>query len=210
MVNPRGQGTDAETFCYRYDFEVDEIMLGESSDLSMVELRPTRINELTGSDQISSSSALNLDRTVVSNEQSMEEYANLKLSLLLYDASLILLGSFVFSFSLGENYAIAFFFGGTMGFLYLLLLQRSVDELQAPGSSSSENSNQTLSGRLKIPVLSLALAVGLSVLAVRGYIGEDHTAFAVSPKEIVVGTLGFLVCKVAVVLAAFKPLKDSS
>ncbi|KAL0680376.1 hypothetical protein Bca4012_008358 [Brassica carinata] len=82
-------------------------------------------------------SAPNLDRTVVSNEESMEEYANLKLSLLLYDALLILLGSSVFSFSLGEHSAIAFFSGGTVGFLYLLLLQRSVDELQAPGSSSS-------------------------------------------------------------------------
>ncbi|KAF3522778.1 hypothetical protein F2Q69_00047301 [Brassica cretica] len=85
-------------------------------------------------------------------------------------------------------------------------LHRSVDELQAPGSSSSsENSNQILSGRLKVPVLSLV--IGLSVLVVRGY---NPTAFAVTPREIVVGTLGFLVCKVAVVLAAFKPLKDGS
>ncbi|OAP17727.1 hypothetical protein AXX17_AT1G49820 [Arabidopsis thaliana] len=208
VVNPRGKETEAKTFCYRYDFEVDELLLGESSDLSMVELRPSRITELADSDQISSSSALNLDRTMVSNEESMEEYANLKLSLLLYDAVLILLGSLVFSFSLGENSAIAFFFGGTMGFLYLLLLQRSVDELQVPGSSSSENSNQILSGGLKIPVLSLALAIGLTVLAMRGHIGGEMTAFAVTPKEIVVGTLGFLVCKVAVILAAFKPLKD--
>ncbi|CAN6928900.1 unnamed protein product [Brassica oleracea] len=87
-------------------------------------------------------------------------------------------------------------------------LHRSVDELQAPGSSSSsENYNHILSGRLKVPVLSLALVIGLSVLAVRGY---NPTAFAVTPREIVVGTLGFLVCKVAVVLAAFKPLKDGS
>ncbi|CAH8255658.1 unnamed protein product [Arabidopsis lyrata] len=214
VVNPRGEGlslgeTDAETFCYRYDFEVDEILLGESSYLSMVELRPTRITELADSDQISSFTAVDLDRTTVSNEESMEEYANLKRSLLLYDAILTLLGSLVFSFSLGENSAIAFFFGGTMGFFYLLLLQRSVDELQAPGSSSSENSNKILSG-LNIPVWSLALAIGLTVLAVRGHIGGDLTAFAVTPKEIVVGTLGFLVCKVAVVLAAFKPLKDGS
>ncbi|XP_010480058.1 PREDICTED: uncharacterized protein LOC104758807 isoform X2 [Camelina sativa] len=210
VVNPQGKETDAETFCYRYDFEVDELLLGERSDLSMVELRPIRITELTDSDQIPSSTSLDVDRTTVSNEESMEEYANLKLSLLLYDAILILLGSSVFSFSLGESSAIAFFFGGTMGFLYLLLLQRSVDELQAPGSSSSGNSNQTLSGRLKIPVLTLALAIGLTVLAVRGHIGGDLTAFAVTPKEILVGTLGFLVCKVAVVLAAFKPLKDGS
>ncbi|VVB00214.1 unnamed protein product [Arabis nemorensis] len=202
--------TDAETYCYRYDFEVDEILLGESNDLSMVELRPTRITQLTDPDQVSLSSALTLDRKVVSNEESMEEYANLKLSLLLYDAILVLLGSLLFSFSLGENSAIAFFFGGTMGFFYLLLLQRSVDELQAPGTSASQNSNQILSGRLKIPVLSLVLATGLSVLAVRGYTGEDLTAFAVTPREIVVGTFGFLVCKVAVVLAAFKPFKDES
>ncbi|KAF8092092.1 hypothetical protein N665_0424s0025 [Sinapis alba] len=213
VVNPvRGETNVEEAYCYRYDFEVDDILLGESSDLSMVELRPTRITQLADSDQISSSSAPSLDRTAVSNEESMEEYANLKLSLLLYDAVLILLGSSLVSFSLGEHSAIAFFFGGTVGFLYLLLLQRSVDELQAPGSSSSsENSSQILSGRLKIPVLSLAFAIGLSVLAVRGYSGgEGPTAFAVTPREIVVGTLGFLVCKVAVVLAAFKPLKDGS
>ena len=57
------------------------------------------------------------NRLVISNEERMEEYANLKRSLLLYDAILILLGSSVFS-------AIAFFFGRTFGFLYLLLLQR--------------------------------------------------------------------------------------
>ncbi|XP_010462373.1 PREDICTED: uncharacterized protein LOC104742968 [Camelina sativa] len=210
VVNPQGKDTDAETFCCRYDFEVDELLLGESSDLSMVELRPLRITELTDSDQISSSTSLDVDSPIVSKEESMEEYANLKLSLLLYDAILILLGSSVFSFSLGENSAIAFFFGGTMGFLYLLLLQRSVDELQAPGSSSSGNSNQALSGGLKIPVLTLAVAIGLTVLAVRGHIGGDLTTFAVTPKEILVGTLGFLVCKVAVVLAAFKPLKGGS
>ena len=203
-----GETNVEEAYCYRYDFEVDDILLGESSDLSMVELRPSRITELTDSHQMSLSSAPDIDSTAVSNEQSMEEYANLKLSLLLYDAVLILLGSSAFSFSLGENSAIAFFFGGTVGFLYLLLLQRSVDELQAPGSSSSsENSSQILSGRLKIPVLSLALALGLSVLAVRGY---TPTAFAVTPRDILVGALGFLVCKVAVVLAAFKPLKDGS
>ncbi|KAJ0249941.1 Lipase/lipooxygenase [Hirschfeldia incana] len=213
VVNPvPGETNDVEeAYCYRYDFEVDDILLGESSDLSMVELRPSRITEFTDSDQITSSSAPSLDRTAVSKEESMEEYANLKLSLLLYDAVLVLLGSSVFSFSLGENSAIAFFFGGTVGFFYLLLLQRSVDELQAPeSSSSSENSSQILSGRLKIPVLSLAFAIGLSVLAVRGYSGVDPTAFAVTPRDIVVGTLGFLVCKVAVVLAAFKPLKDGS
>ncbi|CAN6820631.1 unnamed protein product [Brassica oleracea] len=204
-----GETNVEEAYCYRYDFEVDDIFLGESSDLSMVELRPTRITELTDSDQISSPSAPpNIGSTVVSNEESMEEYENLKLSLLLYDALLILLGSSLVSFSLGGNSTVAFFFGGTVGFLYLLLLQRSVDELQVPGSSSSsENSSQILSGRVKIPVLSLALAIGLLVLAVRGYC---PTAFAVTPRDILVGTFGFLVCKVAVVLAAFKPLKDGS
>ncbi|KAH0895225.1 hypothetical protein HID58_057654 [Brassica napus] len=126
-----GETNVEEVYCYRYDFEVDDILLGESSDLSMVELRPSRITELTDSHQISSSSApCNIGSTVVSNKESMEEYANLKLPLLLYDALLILLGSSVFSFSLAENSAVAFFFGGTFGFLYLLLLQRSVDELQ--------------------------------------------------------------------------------
>ncbi|KAL0791959.1 hypothetical protein Bca101_008205 [Brassica carinata] len=204
-----GETNVEEAYCYyRYDFEVDDILLGESSDLSMVELRPSRITELTDSDQISSPSAPpNIGSTVVSNEESMEEYENLKLSLLLYDALLILLGSSLVSFSLGGNSAVAFFFGGTVGFLYLLLLQRSVDELQVPGSSSSsENSSQILSGRVKIPVLSLALAIGLLVLAVRGY---SPTAFAPlkdGTKENVFAIIGLLTCILIMVFASISIL----
>ncbi|XP_010534883.1 PREDICTED: uncharacterized protein LOC104810333 [Tarenaya hassleriana] len=199
----------AETFSYRHDFEVDEILLGESSDLSMVELRPSSVTELTGSDplqdQIPSSSS-NLDPDL--SEQSMKEYADLKFSLLLYDASLVLMGTTASSFSLGESSGIAFFTGGITGFLYLLLLQRSVDELPVPESSLPENSDWNPLGRFKIPALSLALAVGFAVLAVKGgdHGGGESVDFALTPMEILVGTLGFLACKVAVVLAAFKPL----
>ncbi|KAH0898663.1 hypothetical protein HID58_048231 [Brassica napus] len=43
-----------EAYCYLCDFEVYDIWLGERSDLSTVELKPSRIIEFTDSNQISS------------------------------------------------------------------------------------------------------------------------------------------------------------
>lgn len=203
---------------YSYDFEVDDVLLGERGDASMLELRPSCITELSGVDPFtllakSISQSTSLLNAQISNEESMKEYEDLKFSLLLYDAILIFVGTSVASLSVGGRYALAFLVGGFGGFLYLLLLQRSIDGLPAPESISRNregNSNGLFSGGFKAPLSSIALAVGITFLALN-YIssGDDDVTFMLTPKELLVGMLGFLACKVAVVLAAFKPLPVS-
>ncbi|EEF35313.1 hypothetical protein RCOM_0878420 [Ricinus communis] len=141
----------------------------------------------------------------ISNEESMREYADLKLSLLSYDAALIFLGTIVANFSADENSAFAFFIGGIFGFSYLLLLQRSVDGLPSSRPVSSNTGGiENLFRGLKGPVSGLALAIGLTSLAVKFSSGDFAMVF--TPKDLLIGTMGFLACKVAVVLAAFKPI----
>ncbi|KAK6937017.1 hypothetical protein RJ641_034047 [Dillenia turbinata] len=191
---------------FQYEFEVEDILLGEGSYDSMVELRPRLVTKFSGVDP--NLLCENLGRPTllashgISNEEGMKEYSDLKFSLLLYDAVFIFLGTSIAS-SVGENSAaVAFLTGGISGFLYLLLLQRSVDELPAPALSSS-NGNQ-LFGGFKGPILSLAFALGLVFLAAKNSSGDIPVVL--TPKDLIAGLSGFLACKVAVVLAAFKPL----
>lgn len=194
----------------QYEFETDDVLLGEGSDISMVELRPCHVSDLSGVDPstlLSKSPSMSTSPpgSNVSNEESMREYADLKLSLLSYDATLIFVGTTITGFSAGENAAFAFFIGGIGGFLYLLLLQRSVDGLPTSSIPSNTSGIDRLVGGLKGPISSLALAVGFTFLAVKYSSGDAPSVF--TPKELLAGMLGFLACKVAVVLAAFKPMK---
>lgn len=193
----------------KYDFKVDDIFLGEGGNGSMVELRPCLVTELSGPNVMLLSKGFSEPTSPLSdrlsNEKSMKEYADLKFSLLLYDAALIFVGTSFASFSIGESSAFAFLLGGIIGFLYLLLLQRSVDGLPAAELMSKNDGDKMVSFRG--PLSGLALAIALSLLAVKYSTGD--VPFVLSPKEVLVGMLGFLVCKVAVVLAAFKPLPVS-
>ncbi|KAF5204697.1 Lipase/lipooxygenase, PLAT/LH2 family protein [Thalictrum thalictroides] len=197
----------------QYGFEAEDIPIGEGEDMSMVELKPCNVTEvdgvdlsnLTNTDLSESVSILNRE---VSNQESMEEYADLKISLLLYDFMLIFAGTSIAAISTGEKAALAFLTGGAGGFLYLLLLQKSVDELPAPASiamNKEEGNLDQLLKQLKGPVSSLALAFALAGVAVK--CGSGTTPIALTPQEILVGMIGFLVCKVAVLLAAFKPMQ---
>ncbi|EOY32326.1 Lipase/lipooxygenase, putative isoform 3 [Theobroma cacao] len=203
-------GENVEFIGSKYNFKVDEILLGEGGDESMVELRPCLVTELSGPNLFKMFSKGFSQPTLplsdqISNEKSMKEYADLKFSLLLYDAVLIFVGTSFASFSIGESSALAFLLGGISGFLYLLLLQRSVDGLSASELISKNPGDQMV--RFRSPLSILALAVALSLLAVKYGVGD--TPFVLTPKELLVGMIGFLVCKVAVVLAAFKPLPVS-
>ncbi|XVE78761.1 hypothetical protein DITRI_Ditri14bG0003900 [Diplodiscus trichospermus] len=203
-------GENFEYIGAKYDFKVDDILLGGGGDESMVELRPCLITELSGPDvfmmssrDFSQSTSPLSDR--VSNLKSMKEYADLKFSLLLYDAVLIVVGTSFASFSIGESSAFAFLLGGIIGFLYLLLLQRSVDGLPASELVSKNPGDEMV--RFRGPISSLALAIALSSLVIKYCMGD--VPFVLTPKELLVGMTGFLVCKIAVVLAAFKPLPVS-
>ncbi|KAL6966262.1 hypothetical protein U1Q18_032044 [Sarracenia purpurea var. burkii] len=195
---------DVEYIGYNYEFEIEDTLLGEGSHISMVELRPCLITEFSV-DNLTSLRKYLLHPTSstsdkISKEESMREYENLKFSLLLYDALLILIGSSIANL-IGENASFAFLTGGMGGFLYLLLLQRSVDGLQDP--DRTEELTQMF-GRFKGSVTGLVLAVSFSVIAVK--FGSGDGAMGLTPKDLMFGLLGFLACKVAVVLAAFKPV----
>lgn len=196
---------------FQYDFRIEDALLGEGTDLSMLELRPNLVTQLEGTDPISLFKKELYDSTllqtpVISKEESMEEYTNLKFSLLFYDAVLIFFGTSIASLSAGENTGFAFFVGGIGGFLYLLLLQRYVDGL--PGSkliTSNKGGTDALFRGLKGPIVSVALTLGFAVFVVKYSSGDDFEVF-LTPKDIIVGMMGFLACKVSVVLAAFKPI----
>ncbi|GKV30333.1 hypothetical protein SLEP1_g39150 [Rubroshorea leprosula] len=204
-------GEDVKYVGFQYDFNIDNILLGDGGSMSMVELRPCLVTELSGVNptnllSTSFSQPNSLLEEGISKEESMKEYSDLKLSLLLYDAALIFVGTSLASFSSGERSASAFLIGGVLGFLYLLLVQRSVDELPAaePISEINAEGNNNRMGGLKGPLLRFALIVGFSALAVK-YSTAD-VSFVLTPKELLLGMMGFLSCKVAVILATFKPL----
>lgn len=203
-------GDELEYVGLKYEFEAEDILLGEGSNNSMVELRPSFVSKLSGvdpstlfSNRLSGSTLLASQG--MSNEESMREYANLKFSLLLYDTILIFIGTSASSFSVGENAGFAFLAGGISGFLYLLLLQRSVDELPAT-ASSSQNTEATdqMFGGYKGPLASLALAIGFVMFTIKYGSGDLPMVF--TGKDLIFGMVGFLACKVAVLLAAFKPV----
>ena len=196
-------------FCYDFDFDVEDILLGEGSDVSMVELRSCLVTEFSGLDSFGLLSSRNIPQSAslasqgISNEESMREYSDLKFSLLLYDTMLIFVGTQISSLSGGEKAGFAFLASGIGGFLYLLLLQRSVDELPS-SSERNPNKREGIFGQYKGPLSSLALA--FAILGVKYYSSGD-VPLELTPREVVVGMMGFIVCKVAVILAAFKPME---
>lgn len=190
-----------------YNFEVEDVLLGEGGEMSMVELRPCSVTEYAGADSFVAVDAREkpLARKGTTKEDGMKEYAKLKYSLLLYDAMLVFAGTSISSFTAGEDTALAFLTGGITGFLYLLLLQRSVDRLSVPELVSvNKGSNLYRLFGLRGPLLVLAFALGVGVLVVKREVPGIEAAL--TPKEVVVGMMGFLACKVSVVLAAFKPI----
>ncbi|KAK9157561.1 hypothetical protein Scep_004135 [Stephania cephalantha] len=217
VINGSQPHEDQEPIIYsgsQYGFEVEDIILGQGESMSLVELRPRRIAELSGSSLLDlltigfshSKSFVNGEITI-SQEESMREYADLKSSLLLYDIMLILVGTSILAFFTSEKEALAFLTGGAGGFVYLLLLQRSVDALQAPVSISVPRETETLEkilGRIKTPISSLAIAFVFAFIAVKYQ--SETTPVMLTPQQVLAAMTGFLSCKVAVLLAAFKPV----
>ncbi|KAF5930066.1 hypothetical protein HYC85_030939 [Camellia sinensis] len=187
---------------FEYRFAVEDTLLGEGSDISMAELRPGLVREFSWDNLTLLSEYLLQPTSIVSdsgitNEESMREYADLKYSLLLYDGLLVLAGSSIASFSVGENAAFAFLGGGIGGFLYLSCCIISINKQRGKFAQ--------IFGRFKGPVSSLVLAFVFATIAVK-YGSGDSGGMVLTPKEVVFGMLGFLACKVAVVLAAFKTM----
>ncbi|KAI0493087.1 hypothetical protein KFK09_027363 [Dendrobium nobile] len=196
----------------QYKFEGNSLPLGDGG-LPVAELRPILVTQMV-EDDISALSSFDSSRPTqysdaeLSKEGSMREYADLKFSLLLYDIILIIICTTILAVSSIEVNAYSFLAGGIGGFLYLLLLQRSVDGLSVPLSSAEdvklEDSLQSYGG-LKKPAMSLAFVMAAIVVSSKYWMGATNMVF--SPAELFAGVAGFLTCKIAVVLAAFKPIQ---
>ncbi|KAK3146953.1 hypothetical protein QOZ80_3BG0275710 [Eleusine coracana subsp. coracana] len=195
--------------------EIRCAFLGEGG-ASVAEVRPVAVSDLTGlrlSDlqegQLSSQRAASVVKEV--KEDGLKEYDDLKQSLLLYDVAIVITGFSAFILASKDSAAYSFLVGGIGGFLYLLLLQRSVDGLPVISSSSEDGSPQpSVSGfsGLRRPWLILSLVMVTGAVALKYGAGGER--FQLTPTELFVGTAGFLANKVAVLLAAFKPMQSKS
>ncbi|XP_047307792.1 uncharacterized protein LOC124911362 [Impatiens glandulifera] len=185
--------------CLEYGFDLeDDILLGEGiQSSSMVELRPSAVSEFTSNDFTRLCVGLEYEYASlgISNEESMKEYSDLKSTLLLYNTLLVLFGSTISFIVVGEDVGLAFLTGGIGGFIYLLFLQRSVDGLGNNNSNDQE---------FKVTLSGLILLL-LSVAFVTAKYGASTNTAMLTAKEVVFGMMGFLACKIAAVLAAFRP-----
>ncbi|KAL3347271.1 hypothetical protein AABB24_021115 [Solanum stoloniferum] len=193
----------------QYDFDIEDVLLGEKSDSSMMEFRPCSVTEFSEDNIVSLSERTSPSSSIstqnISNEDTMKEYTDLKLSLLLYDAILTIAGSSI-AFLAGDKSAIAFVTGGIGGFLYLLLVQRSVDGIPSSELTPS-NRTQTLDQNdkgFKGSALNIVLALAVTTVAAKYALGD--VARVLTPQDLMLGTIGFLLSKVSVILAAFVPI----
>ncbi|XP_009586915.1 uncharacterized protein LOC107761691 [Nicotiana tabacum] len=212
LLNSESVGNEknlSDCTAVQYDFDIEDVLLGEKSNSSMLEFRPCSITEFSQDNIVSlnekTSPPYSLSTQKISNEDTMKEYADLKLSLLLYDAILTIAGSSI-AFLAGEKAAIAFLTGGIGGFLYLLLVQRSVDVIpssELTSSNKTETLDQTNKG-FKGSVLNIVLALVVTTAAAKYALGDISSVL--TPKDLMLGTIGFLLSKVSVFLAAFRPI----
>ena len=127
----------------------------------------------------------------------MKEYADLKFSLLAYDLALVLSGFTVLTLLSYEKEAYAFLFGGFCGFLYLILLQRSVDAIPGPELYPQSGKVQNSARR---PLLVLTLVIAASAVAVK--YGSADASFVLTPAQLFAGAAGFWANKISVLLSA--------
>ncbi|KAG6547385.1 hypothetical protein Mapa_010833 [Marchantia paleacea] len=218
---------------YVHLFDSNEKLIGVEDDTRAAELKPSLVREY--SDPISMREALlgssiksgKIPSTYLPKEEverlrqlSMKDYEDLKLQFL--GITLLLVGVGTASFAaLGQDRLTeSFAAGGLGGFLYLLLLQRFVDQLPGPGKSAAdsstaarqaeegENATETsFVGGGRLPV-SIALVAGIALLV--GRISQGGAVSTVTPQMLVAGVGGFLTSRVAVILASLrsKPSED--
>ncbi|XP_055819033.1 uncharacterized protein LOC129887827 isoform X2 [Solanum dulcamara] len=201
LLNSESVGNEknlSDCTAIQYDFDIEDVLLGEKSDSSMMEFRPCSVTEFSEDNIVSlsekTSPSFSLSTQNISNEDTMKEYTDLKLSLLLYDAILTIAGSSI-AFLAGDKSAIAFLTGGIGGFLYLLLVQRSVDGIpssELTPSNRTQTLDQTDKG-FKGSVLNIVLALAVTTIAAKYALGD--VARVLTPQDLMLGTIGFLLSK---------------
>lgn len=189
-------------------FNARDVLLGDGEDTPAVELKPSQVLERNGTEDLALAESPKdyspvkaAQESARLREESMREYASLKLFLLGSTAGMVGVGTLGLYLLNAPDLAEGFAFGGGVGLVYLFLIQRAVDQLP---SGDSPNSRVLSNRKVKTPVASFALFVGIALVLTRAT--QASAAFNVSlpPQELLAGVLGFFTSKVAVLLAAFR------
>ncbi|KAH9327775.1 hypothetical protein KI387_007953, partial [Taxus chinensis] len=242
-----------------YIFQTNEVVLGEGGD-SAAELRPSEVQELSDSDMWTKSLNSSTLRTMTSfkdvgklQQDSLKDYKDLKISLLIYNAILVSTGTSIAAIAGSREISNGFAVGGVLGFIYLLLLQRAVDRLPGPPSfesqsyagpanknslsqdnnigreSRAEKKGQDMEMEVSNPLINTQLEnkgfqdsfAGfrgpltrlswiIAILFLTSRYASVKNMIALKPQELVAGAAGFLTCKIAAVIAAFKTIPIDS
>ncbi|KAL2651326.1 hypothetical protein R1flu_019454 [Riccia fluitans] len=212
---------------YVYLFDSNEKRLGVGDESLAAELKPSFIREysdpasmreaLLGSSirsgKTPASSYLSREEIDQLRALSMKDYEALKLQFLGISSLLVGVGTAGFAFLGEDRLTESFAVGGLGGFLYLLLLQRFVDQLPGPDSVTTEEKTtkeegQTtgFTGMARLPV-SVALVAGIAVLV--GRISNGGAVSSMTPQMLVAGIAGFLTSRVAVIVASLRAKSSS-
>lgn len=120
----------------QYDFVCEELLIGENDNNLAAELKPSKVSEISYDGQLllGSESMVNGLQAPLGQvrDKGIKEYEALKFSLLGYDAILVTLGSAMAAATGHSEVADGYLVGGLLGFLYLFLLEKAVDQLPAP------------------------------------------------------------------------------
>lgn len=238
---------DADCRILQYNFPHKDILIGDGNGIPAAELKASTFSELFYADYLLLNSNSKFTGTQMSMEQvrdeGMKEYKALKFSLLSYNALLVTLGSAVSVATGNSEIAEGFCVGGLLGFIYLFILQRAVDQLPAPSSSPLSIANESLSPAInstdgvkersrtsgdvdgvgaiqreksqllgglagfRAPLTKFSGIIAVSaVIAKIVNTANNHT---ISKEMLFAGAAGFLMSKIATVLASNKPLSIS-
>lgn len=194
-------------------FNGRDIFVGDGVEHSAIELKPDLVLECNGPEdpailavKVPIEAKKSPQESAMLREASMREYESLKL-LLLGSTACMVGGGTLGLYLLGvPDIAQGFAVGGAGGFLYLLLIQRAVDQIPSPDQPESlKNSGIFSILKVKSPAATFALIVGLALLVTRA--SQASTVISIPPPALLAGSLGFFTSKIAVFLAAFTTSK---
>ncbi|MCO5582550.1 hypothetical protein L7F22_036447 [Adiantum nelumboides] len=119
----------------QYNFSCEETLIGDGGVISAAELRVSSVSEVSNKEFLHVDLSKHVGGSQTSlgqvREQGLKEYEALKLSLLSYDALLVVAGSAIAAVVGYKDISEGYLIGGVFGFFYLFLLERAVDELSA-------------------------------------------------------------------------------
>lgn len=192
-------------------FNARDILLGDGEDTSAAELKPSQVLECNGPEDpavLAVNPPNEPPKTPQDSarlrEASMREYEALKLFLLGSTAGMVGVGTLGLYLLGAPDMAQGFAVGGAGGLVYLLLIQRAVDQIPGPDQPQNLQKNGSVFSNLKVktPAASFALIVGVALVVTRAT--QASTVISLPPQELLAGALGIFTSKIAVFLAAFR------